>query len=60
MPRPLYDTSVNSLAGGLETDAAPPKKDAPISPQDAAKKPPTRDGGADAGQSADDPGRGGD
>jgi hypothetical protein len=34
--------------------------DAPVSIDEAAKRPPTRQGGADAGQTADDPGRGGD
>ena len=60
MPRPSDDTSVNSSAKELDDAPETPPKDAPVSPQDAARKPPTRQGGADAGRNADDPGRGGD
>jgi hypothetical protein len=60
MPRLSDDTSVNSSAKELDHEPAQPAKDAPVSPQDVAEKPPTRQGGADAGRSADDPGRGGD
>lgn len=36
------------------------RADAPVDPADTATSPPTRQGGADTGQTADDPGRGGD
>lgn len=51
-------------SGNIEHDAKagahPGKADAPVDPEAAARKPPTRQGGADTGQTADDPGRGGD
>jgi hypothetical protein len=60
MPRPSDDTSVNSSGNELERNRSPTAKDAPASSEEAAEKPPTRQGGADAGRTADDPGRGGD
>lgn len=43
-------------AGAGPADTA----DAPVTPEQLAENPPTREGGADAGETADDPGRGGD
>jgi hypothetical protein len=40
--------------------AHPGAADAPIDPEEAAEHPPTREGGADTGRTADDVGRGGD
>jgi hypothetical protein len=60
MSRPSDDTRANPPAKPLEDDQGSSAKDAPISVDEVAKKPPTRQGGADAGRAADDPGRGAD
>jgi hypothetical protein len=45
---------------GAASGAHPGGADAPVDPEAVASRPPTRVGGADAGQTADDVGRGGD
>lgn len=47
-------------AADAPEESRKPPADAPVSVEEAAENPPTRQGGADVGQTADDPGRGGD